>query len=198
MALQAGAKEVRNWGNSALLRYQGHKHSTREVRGKSSSSFVFFATILHCPPQSVVPLTPQPQPRTAVDARRLGFPPISLSPRHGKLRTWHGVPSHTPREQIAQKPVQRIMKSNWLKVIGLSAALVVLGAVWVVELLAQPSMNKPSVASLTTKWVGVMVVGKDDAMDPIAPGPHPSVVREVQIGLRSDGVVVWRSGSKAK
>lgn len=85
-----------------------------------------------------------------------------------------------------------------MKVIGLSAALVVLGAVWVVELLAQPSMNKPRVASLTTKWVGVMVVGRDDAIDRIAPGPHPTVVREVEIGLRSDGVVVWRGGSKAR
>lgn len=90
------------------------------------------------------------------------------------------------------------MKSNWLKITGLSVALVVLGAVCAVELLAQPSGNKSSVASPTTKWVGVMVVGKDDALDRIAPGPHPTVVHEVEIGLRSDGVVVWRGGSKAK
>jgi hypothetical protein len=29
-------------------------------------------------------------------------------------------------------------------------------------------------------------------MDNIARGPHPTIVREVEIGLRSDGVVVWR------
>ncbi len=99
---------------------------------------------------------------------------------------------------MAQKPVQGIMKSNWLKITGLAVVLAVLGSVCVMELLAQPGGNKPSAASVTTKWVGVMVVGKDDAIDRIAPGPHPTVVHEVEIGLRSDGVVVWRSGSKPR
>ena len=46
--------------------------------------------------------------------------------------------------------------------------------------------------SVTTNWIGCLVIGKDDTMDRLTRGPHPATVESVEIGLRSDGVVVWQ------
>jgi len=51
----------------------------------------------------------------------------------------------------------------------------------------------------TTDWVGYLVVGQNDTTDSIAiGGPHPTVTRQFQIGLRSDRVLVWRLASNSK
>ena len=85
------------------------------------------------------------------------------------------------------------MSANILKIVGLVIALVACGAVWIVGMHAQQSP-----VSLTTKWTGCLVVGGQDATDNITRQPFPTTVREVEIGLRSDGVVVWRDAPKKK
>ncbi|HLX69982.1 MAG TPA: hypothetical protein VKV04_10185 [Verrucomicrobiae bacterium] len=52
--------------------------------------------------------------------------------------------------------------------------------------------------SVTTNWIGCLVVGKDDTIDRLAPGPHPTTVGSIEIGLRSDGLVVWRPALATK
>jgi hypothetical protein len=56
---------------------------------------------------------------------------------------------------------------------------------------AQAQGNKNSV--LTTNWVGYLVIGEQDSGDPIAGHrPFPKADQNIQMGLRSDGVVIWR------
>ena len=85
------------------------------------------------------------------------------------------------------------MNAKLLKLVGVAAVVVVLGLGWIIGLHAQTAQNKPGAPALTTNWIGCVVVGQEDRMDPIARGPTPKTVPQVQIGLRSDGVVVWRS-----
>lgn len=74
--------------------------------------------------------------------------------------------------------------------VGLAAFSYILG------IRAQSIAGRPVTSLMTTNWVGRLVTGKDDAIDRIAPGNHPTTVDPVEIGLRSDGVVVWRNASK--
>ena len=74
-------------------------------------------------------------------------------------------------------------------------ALVILGPVALLTLRAQPNSGALPV---TTKWVGYLVVGQTDKLDRITPEPSPTTVREVEIGLRSDGVVIWRETGKTR
>ena len=62
---------------------------------------------------------------------------------------------------------------------------------------AQPAGRKSNPAQQTTNWVGCLVVGKTD-LDPIAIGPHPLSINDIQIGLRSDGILVWRRAADAR
>jgi len=84
------------------------------------------------------------------------------------------------------------MKTNLLKGAGLLSALVVLGLVWVAGTRAQSAAAGAKSSLATTNWIGCLVVGRDEAMDRMARGLHPTTMQQVQIGLRSDGVVVWR------
>jgi hypothetical protein len=53
--------------------------------------------------------------------------------------------------------------------------------------------------SENTNWMGYLVVGKKESFDPIAGRkPYPEASTRVQIGLRADGVVVWRNALNAK
>jgi hypothetical protein len=61
---------------------------------------------------------------------------------------------------------------------------------------AQAQENKQS-AAITTTWMGCVVVGKEDSHDAIALAPYPQCVQQFQLGLRSDGVVVWRPAAPA-
>jgi hypothetical protein len=83
------------------------------------------------------------------------------------------------------------MRAKLLKGAGLLAAVAAFGLVCMTRSKAQPTANQP-ITSATTNWVGCLVVGKKDSVDQMG-GIFPSPVRQVQIGLRSDGVVIWRS-----
>lgn len=86
------------------------------------------------------------------------------------------------------------MKIKILEIVALTAVLAMLGAACIIKLGAQPT-SRASGRGVTTHWIGYLVVGKNDTMDQIARGPFPAAVPQVEIGLRSDGVVVWRSRS---
>ena len=94
------------------------------------------------------------------------------------------------------------MKTKFLKAGGwtaLAAAFVVFGSAYIAGVRGQQSTTKSGAPSAATNWIGNLVVGRNDSADPIAiGGPHPTVTRHVEIGLRSDGVVVWRNTSSAK
>jgi hypothetical protein len=53
----------------------------------------------------------------------------------------------------------------------------------------------PGRPSATINWTGCLVVGQRDPIDQIARGAYPTTVQQVEIGLRSDGVVVWRKAA---
>lgn len=86
------------------------------------------------------------------------------------------------------------MKANLLKIAALTLGLTTL--IYIFRIHAQPATVQS--ASVTTNWVGCLVVGKDDAIDRIARGPFPTSVGGVEIGLRSDGIVVWRDAGNVK
>jgi len=91
------------------------------------------------------------------------------------------------------------MKTKFSKAAGLTAAVVIFGSAYIAGTHAQQSTTKSGALPATTNWMGNLVVGQNDSVDPIAVGgPHPTVTRHVEIGLRSDGVVVWRNTSSAK
>ncbi len=91
------------------------------------------------------------------------------------------------------------MKTKFLKAAGLTAAFVIFGSAYIAGVRAQQSTTKSGAPAATTNWIGNLVVGQNDSADPIAVGgPHPTVTRHVEIGLRNDGVVVWRNTSSAK
>ena len=84
------------------------------------------------------------------------------------------------------------------KTIGFFIVLLALASACMIGVRAQQNPNQSSVSNLATNWVGYLTVGKNDVIDRIAPGPSPSVVEHVELGLRSDGVVVWRQAQGAK
>ena len=86
------------------------------------------------------------------------------------------------------------MKANLLKGVGLLSALAIIGLVWTAGTRAQSAGGAPNCSLITTNWIGCLVVGKGDPIDKMARGAYPTTMDQVQIGLRSDGVVVWRDG----
>ncbi len=46
--------------------------------------------------------------------------------------------------------------------------------------------------------MGYLVVGQDDTLGRISGTPSPTTIRQVEIGLRSDGIVVWREAAKTR
>jgi hypothetical protein len=91
------------------------------------------------------------------------------------------------------------MRTKFFKGAGFVAALVIPGSAYFAGLRAQQSTPAPTRPSASTNWIGCLVAGQTDPTDAIAiGGPHPTVTRNVEIGLRSDGVVVWRRTSAGK
>ena len=78
------------------------------------------------------------------------------------------------------------------KLVALAILLATLGLGYFAGTYAQQVSNESS-AQLTTNWTGCLVVGTDETVDrmPLQQA-HPKTVAQVKIGLRSDGVVVWR------
>jgi hypothetical protein len=116
------------------------------------------------------------------------------SPRRRLNHSENRIRHHGAKTNLI--PSNKNMKANALKIVGLAIALAAFGAVCIVGTHAQQTPASSSL--LTTSWTGCLVVGKEDTMDNIARGPHPTTVREVEIGLRSDGVVVWRNALNTK
>jgi hypothetical protein len=81
-----------------------------------------------------------------------------------------------------------------VKTAALAVVLASMGAFSVVGIHAQ--QNQSNSASVRTNWVGYLVVGSELAIDRISPGPYPRADRQIEIGLRSDGVVVWRKADR--
>jgi hypothetical protein len=90
------------------------------------------------------------------------------------------------------------MKHKFLKSGVIVAAIILVCWTYVVGLHAQQSSTTPPKSPATTNWIGYLVVGQNDTSDSIAIGPHPTVSCQVEIGLRSDGVLVWRKVSNSK
>ena len=83
------------------------------------------------------------------------------------------------------------MKTVSLKLIGLVAFI---AAAIAILAHGQQSTSKSHPVLITTNRVGLAVAAKDDPYDRniAIKGPSPTVLHDVQLGLRSDGVVVWR------
>jgi hypothetical protein len=90
------------------------------------------------------------------------------------------------------------MRAKFAKIVGSAIALLALGSICIIGLRAQQTAGNPSSSPVTTNWVGYLVAGQSDTYDRIAATPSPTIVRQVEIGLRSDGVVVWRQATKTK
>jgi len=88
------------------------------------------------------------------------------------------------------------MKSKSLKLAGVFLTLAVLGLLCLVGVDAQQSKTGSNSALSTTNWVGYLVFGSESSIDQIARGAYPTADRQIEIGLRSDGVVVWRRASQ--
>lgn len=86
------------------------------------------------------------------------------------------------------------MTAKFLKIMVLAVGLAAFS--YMLGTRAQSIGGRSVTGPVTTNWVGRLVIGKGDAMDRIARGNKPTTVDPVEIGLRSDGVVVWRSVSE--
>ncbi len=87
------------------------------------------------------------------------------------------------------------MKRHVLKIAGTVAAITLLAAGSIIGTRAQ-TQSKPSTIVSGTNWVGYVVTGQEDTADRIARGAHPKADSRYEIGLRNDGVVVWRTTGK--
>jgi hypothetical protein len=87
------------------------------------------------------------------------------------------------------------MKRSIGKFVGMMALVALVGAFSFTRMKAQEAGSAKD-ARVGTNWVGYLVYGKDDPAL-VGRGPYPTAERQVQIGLRSDGVVVWRASDSA-
>ena len=90
------------------------------------------------------------------------------------------------------------MRAKYAKIVGSTIALLALASICILSVRAQQSASNSSSSTVTTNWVGYLVAGRHDTFDRITPHPSPTVDRQVEIGLRSDGVVIWREALKTK
>ena len=87
------------------------------------------------------------------------------------------------------------MKPKTIKIVGIAMTLAAFGFVLIIRSYGQQAQSGS--VSTTTRWSGFLVVGKTDSVDKIA-GAYPAADQTVEIGLRSDGVVVWRKVAPSK
>ncbi len=100
-------------------------------------------------------------------------------------------------EHIAAVSVESSMKKQLLRVTVLAAVAAGTGSIFLFSALAQQtSPSTPRSSALTTNWIGSLVAGQPDTADRIAPGPHPTVLHQIEIGLRSDGALIWRNAPR--
>src|SRR5258708_3361397 len=90
------------------------------------------------------------------------------------------------------------MRMKAAKIVGSAMALLALGFICIVGVRAQQSANNSTSSVVATNWVGYLVAGQTDTADRITQNPSPTIIRRVELGLRSDGVVIWREATKTK
>lgn len=90
------------------------------------------------------------------------------------------------------------MKLNTAKIVISATALLALASACFVGVRAQQASPNSNSSAVTTNWVGHLVTGQSDTTDRITQSPSPTVIGQVEIGLRSDGVVVWRQAARTK
>jgi hypothetical protein len=83
------------------------------------------------------------------------------------------------------------MKSKAWKAAGFVAAVAGY-SLYLVGVNAQQNKNNPNDPVLSTNWVGCLVFGSEERIDRIVNGAYPHTDQSIEIGLRSDGVVIWR------
>jgi len=84
--------------------------------------------------------------------------------------------------------------------LGVGAAfLAALGLGYFAGIIYGQQVSSDSTAPPRIKWTGYLVVGTDETLDPMPlQKPHAKTLAQVEIGLRSDGVVVWRDAAMTK
>ena len=90
------------------------------------------------------------------------------------------------------------MRASLIKVVGSGIVLLALGSVCIIGVRGQQAARNSSPSAVTTNWVGYLVAGRTDTADRITQNPSPTIIRQVELGLRSDGVVIWREATKTK
>lgn len=90
------------------------------------------------------------------------------------------------------------MKKNLFRVLSIAVCSLVFGSALLIRIHAQPGAKNSGIPPVTTNWVGCLVIGEKETIDAISPGMHPKPLQQVEIGLRSDGVVVWRNSRSGK
>ncbi len=94
------------------------------------------------------------------------------------------------------------MRAKFAKIAGSTIALLALASIGILGTRAQQTGGNSTSSAVTTNWLGYLVVGVENLgfSDPMpgTTGPHPTMVPRVQIGLRSDGVVIWREATMPK
>ena len=87
-------------------------------------------------------------------------------------------------------PVQSLMKLNFVKRMVWLAGAAAVG--WLIAARAQQN-GSYAASPGATNWVGYLVYGSEDTVDAISHGgPYPTADRQLELGLRNDGTVVWR------
>jgi hypothetical protein len=92
------------------------------------------------------------------------------------------------------------MRTKIAKILGsiIVVGVLALGSISIITARGQQSGGSSAASNVTTNWLGYLVAGQADTADRISSNPSPTVVRQVEIGLRSDGVVVWREAGRGK
>jgi hypothetical protein len=90
------------------------------------------------------------------------------------------------------------IKSKVLKIAGLATCMAAFVSVCIMAVHGQQPPRKSRPSSVTTNWLGYLVVGKTIQIDRITPEASRTTIPQVEIGLRSDGIVIWRKATEMK
>jgi hypothetical protein len=115
---------------------------------------------------------------------------IPPSPMHAQI-SFQNIQEQV--EHFSAESVQYYIMRNKIPGMTAIAGLAVAASIWFLSVRAQETQRGQAARTITTNWLGCVVVGKPDSVDAIGQGPFPQCAQQFQLGLRSDGVVVWRS-----
>ena len=87
------------------------------------------------------------------------------------------------------------MKIGFINGVGVLCAVVTLWSLYLSRLHGEENTRNTPLSLVTTNWAGYLVVGENDTADRVSLAPSPRVIQQVEIGLRSDGLVTWRAAS---